>query len=125
MLVERRERQLSPDPSLSIRVGRSCRCPQDCLTAELSTLEPNGTVELTWDRRVFERRDLPAECRGGPDSPASCDQLVAIEEGTLTVHLRFWNGQDCSDVDCIPTGEETKEETFSSPVAGPGDITID
>ncbi|WP_199693675.1 hypothetical protein, partial [Sorangium cellulosum] len=99
--------------------------PADCITEELSTLDPNSTLELTWDRLVFERRDLPAECRGGPDSPALCSQLVAIEASTLTVHLRFWSGQDCSGGECSPTGEETKEQTFSFPVAGPVDITID
>jgi len=99
--------------------------PLDCLTAAVSTLDPNSTIELTWDGRLLEHRDLPAECQGGLDSPPSCDQLVAVEPGTLTVHLKIGGGKDCSGVGCNTTDLEVKQQTFAFPAAGPVDIVID
>jgi len=99
--------------------------PLDCYADDLKTLGPNETVELTWDGRVLEQHDLPAECQNNEDDLPVCDKLVAPLAGPLTVHVTLWGDQDCTHGICVGTNHEVKQQTFSLPAAGPVDIAVE
>ncbi|WP_437757594.1 hypothetical protein [Sorangium sp. So ce1389] len=99
--------------------------PLDCLSSELKTLGPNESVELTWDGRVLEHHDLPAECQDSREFPPACDKLVALDAGTLTAHVTFWGDQDCTNGMCAGIDHAIKQQTFSFPAAGSVDIAVE
>ncbi len=116
---------LSGWPSCGWYMDNDDQGPLDCHTSEHKTLGPNESVEFAWDGRVLESHDLPPACVEGRDFTPACDKLVALDAGTLTVHVRFSGGEDCTNDFCAGIDPEVKKQTFTFPAAGPVDIAIE
>ncbi|UQA62813.1 hypothetical protein [Polyangium aurulentum] len=116
---------LTGSPSCGWYMDNTDQGPLDCLTSEHKTLGPNESVDLAWDGRVIEPHELPDACVAHRDFTPTCDKLVALDAGTLTVHLTFAADEHCTEGFCGGINPEVKKQTFTFPAAGPVDIAIE
>lgn len=86
----------------------------DCGIGHGADLAPGATVDLAWDRRVYQSYSVPPECSGHPDGNSCWLGLAVAASTTQTGEITICANGGSSPQDGYCTNPETVPVSFDT-----------